>query len=110
MSQLDTYVAEQPGILKIENKYYLFLDNIQCCECPNKITGVLAGNGYSDVEVDTDKSIVEFTVPNKNFDTFLNAISQLEKLGYVVVNTKEGLNKLDQKAFDSEICRVQINH
>lgn len=79
------------------------VENIKCGGCSKTITKALAELGVVNVDIDIENQKVSFEEP-LNLDLIPQAQNRLEQLGYPIINTLEGLEKLKSTAKSYVSC------
>lgn len=79
------------------------VENIKCGGCTNTITKALSELGLSKINIDTESQVISFGDPQ---DTTLvdQAQQRLTQLGYPIINTQAGLEKLKSTAKSYVSC------
>jgi copper chaperone len=85
-------------------KYYLEVENIKCGGCANSITKKIESiSGVTEVEIDVEKGGVGFTCEESLFETIKET---LHSIGYPVVGSVEGFDKIKTKAKSFASCAI----
>lgn len=85
-------------------KHYLEVENIKCGGCANSITKkITAIEGVSAVEIEVEKGGVAFIADKTLFEKVKET---LHSIGYPVVGSVEGFDKIKTKAKSFASCAI----
>lgn len=93
------------GIVEDGELLILYVENMKCGGCAKTITDALAKLGLSNIEVTPEQSFIRIQNPNEQ-DIVKAALSKLKNLGYPLVNSAEGLERLTLKAKSFASCAI----
>ncbi|SFV64661.1 Heavy metal transport/detoxification protein [hydrothermal vent metagenome] len=85
-------------------QYHLEVENIKCGGCANSIIQKISAlDNVNNVEVNVDKGAVSFETDASNLNTVQD---KLHSLGYPVIGSVEGLDKITTKAKSFVSCAI----